>query len=102
LGIKVPCREPWENKSFNGGNTSWQPRRKPPRKRNTKRTDARSENPQSPSREAPLEGLFLSQDSSCQRQTGSDRFSAEAFSGAPKNLIDLSLVGFHLGEIIIQ
>ena len=26
----------------NGGETSWQPRRKPPRKRNTKRTDAHS------------------------------------------------------------
>src|SRR5208282_818531 len=42
----------------NGGNTSWQPRRKPPRKRNTKRTDARSEVPQSLSGEAPLERLF--------------------------------------------
>jgi hypothetical protein len=37
-GIKVPCREPWENKSFKRRNASWQPRRKPPRKRNTKRT----------------------------------------------------------------
>src|SRR5260370_39893461 len=44
----------------NGGNTSWQPRRKPPRKRNTKRTDDRSEIPQSLSREAPLERLFHS------------------------------------------
>src|ERR1039458_10551064 len=30
--------DPWENKNrSNGGITSWQPRRKPPRKRNTKR-----------------------------------------------------------------
>src|ERR1700675_3110263 len=42
----------------NGGNTSWQPRRKPPKKRNTKRTDVRSEIPQSLSGEAPLERLF--------------------------------------------
>jgi hypothetical protein len=57
LGIKVPDREPWEKKSFNGGNTSWQPKRKPPRKRNTKRAAVGSEVPQGLSGEAPLEGL---------------------------------------------
>lgn len=44
----------------NGGNTSWQPRRKPPRKRNTKRADARfSEIPKASQEKHLLRGFSV-------------------------------------------
>ena len=56
-GIKAPCREPWENKSFKRRNASWQPRRKPPRKRNTKRTMLVQKSPRPPARSTSREAF---------------------------------------------
>jgi len=70
-GIKVPCREPWENKSFKRRNASWQPRRKPPRKRNTKRTMLVQKSPEPPGRSTSREAFpfrFCTQLCSCEEE----------------------------------